>query len=312
MPWKENYTRSDEKSLTDADVHWPGGAHCCATITVDLSLASRPEGLTASDLQNSAAIFGLHDGTDQILALLRKFGLKATFTAPAAMARFLADTLKRVQDDGHEIAANGFKHEDVSGLARDEEAARIALTTEILSDVTGARPSGWFSLPRAGDAFAVGAVSENTMDLLLEAGYAYMGNGLSDDIPHYWVSDFATRRSILTMPYYYHFDDQFFLLFPKKGTGLEHADSLYANWVAEFNAQYRRGRYFNMVLHPAAIGWCNRIKLLEDFFEHLQRAPDVWNPSSGGCAAYWADAYPASTTLKLEESIWRDYPGSLS
>ena len=53
-----------------------------------------------------------------------------------------------------------------------------------------------------------------------------MGNGLADDIPHYWVTDFASRRAILTLPYYYHFDDQFFLMFPRKGTGLEHPDAL--------------------------------------------------------------------------------------
>ena len=41
------------------------------------------------------------------------------------------------------------------------------------------------SLPRPGDPFAVGTISENTVDLLLEAEYAYLGNGLSDDIPHY-------------------------------------------------------------------------------------------------------------------------------
>ena len=49
----------------------------------------------------------------------------------------------------------------------------------------------------------------------------YMGNGLADDIPHYWVTDFAARRAILAMPYYYHYDDTWFLLFPRKGTGLE-------------------------------------------------------------------------------------------
>ena len=32
------------------------------------------------------------------------------------------------------------------------------------------------------------------MDLLIDAGYAYFGNGLADDIPHYWVTDFAHRR----------------------------------------------------------------------------------------------------------------------
>ncbi len=54
------------------------------------------------------------------------------------------------------------------------------------------------------------------MDLLIEGGYEYMGNGLADDVPHYWITDFASRRAMLTLPYYYHFDDQWFLLFPRK------------------------------------------------------------------------------------------------
>ena len=62
-------------------------------------------------------------------------------------------------DEGHEIAAHGFKHEDVSLLGRDEEQARLRRTTEILAKVVGQRPSGWFSLPRPSDKFAGGAVS---------------------------------------------------------------------------------------------------------------------------------------------------------
>jgi peptidoglycan/xylan/chitin deacetylase (PgdA/CDA1 family) len=75
--------------------------------------------------------------------------------------------------EGHEIAAHGFRHEDVSGLERDEERRRIARATEILTDLTGRKPAGWFSLPRQGDRYAVGAISPNTVDLLLEAGYVY-------------------------------------------------------------------------------------------------------------------------------------------
>ena len=32
--------------------------------------------------------------------------------------------------------------------------------------------------------------------------------------------------------------DQFFLMFPRKGTGLEHPDALLRNWRGEFAAQY--------------------------------------------------------------------------
>ncbi len=312
MPWKQAYTATDEISLGDDEVRWPDGNRCCFAVNVDLSLARRPEGLRAADLRDSRAIFGLHEGLEQLLAALVRFNIKATFTVPAAMARLLGGTLRDLVSEGHEIAAHGFKHEDVSALDRVDEKTRMDMTTDILAEVVGQSPRGWYSLPRQGDPFAVGTISPNTMELLIEAGYQYMGNGLSDDIPHYWVTDFEQRQAILTLPYFYHFDDQFFLLFPDKGTGLEHADTLFANWRAEFDAQYKRGRYFNMTLHPHAIGWCNRMKLLEDFFAYARDFPGIWNPTGGQCASYWLQSYPADTHLRLEDSIWRDYPGSLS
>jgi peptidoglycan/xylan/chitin deacetylase (PgdA/CDA1 family) len=312
MPWKEGYTISDEKSLTDNEVHWPDGKRMCMTVMLDLSLASGPQGLTSADLRNANATFGLNEGFDQVRALLKKIDIKATVTVPAAMANILPDSILALRDDGHEIAAQGLKHEDVSTLNREDEKGRLDMTTEILTKLLGHAPEGWFSLPRPGDPFAVGTVSPNTMDLLIDAGYRYMGNGLSDDIPHYWVTDFDSQRAMLTLPYFYHFDDQFFLMFPKKGTGLEHADTLFANWNAEFKAQYRRGRYFNMTLHPYAIAWCNRLKLLEDFLSRIRDFPGVWNPTAGQAAHYWLERYPAKSTLKLEPSVWKDYPGSLS
>jgi peptidoglycan/xylan/chitin deacetylase (PgdA/CDA1 family) len=217
-----------------------------------------------------------------------------------------------LREAGHEIAAHGFKHEDVSLLSREDERARLERTTEILTRVAGQRPSGWFSLPRPGDKFAGGALSGHTVDLLIEDGYDYFGNGLADDVPHYWVTDFASRRALLTLPYYYHFDDQFFLLFPKKGTGLENPDTLFRNWKAELDAQYKRGRLFAMVLHPHGIGWPNRLLMLEQFLDHAQGLPALWNATSAECARHWTATFPAATHLKLEPSIWRDYPGSLS
>jgi hypothetical protein len=126
------------------------------------------------------------------------------------------------------------------------------------------------------------------------------------------VSDFASRRAILTLPYYYHFDDQFFLLFPRKGTGLENPDSLFRNWKAELDAQYRRGRHFSMVLHPHAIGWPNRLHMLEQFLDHARALPELWYATSVDCARHWTQTFPATTHLRLEPSIWQDYPGSLN
>lgn len=309
MPWKDGYTISDERSLTDADVRWPAGHRCCFSVTVDLSVASGPEGITERDLASPKAQFGLREGLERVTEALDRFGLKATFAVPAVMARVQAHRLRVLTQEGHEIAAEGFRHEDVSGMAREEEAERIGVTTSVLAEITGRRPSGWFSLPRQGDPFAGGTISPHTMDLLLDAGYAYFGNGLADDIPHHWVTDAASGRSMLTMPYYYHYDDQFFLLFPSKGTGLEHADSLFRNWRAEFDAQYRRGRHFHMTLHPYAVGFGHRVRLLENLLQYVSGKPGVWNETASVVIAHWRALNPAP---RLEPSIWRDYPGSLS
>lgn len=312
MPWKDNYTTSDERSLADGDVIWPDGKRCCLSITVDLSLASQAEGITEQDLRSDRAVFGMNEGLDATIRLLDDFGLKATFATPAVLALTYAERLREVQAAGHEVAVHGFKHEDVATLSREEEAARMEAATEMVAAVTGKAPAGWYSLPRQSDPFAVGTVSAHTIDLLAESDYRYFCPGLADDAPYYWVADYATQKSILAMPYYFHFDDQFFLLFPSRGTGLEHADALYANWVAEFDAQHARGRCFSMVLHPHAIAWCNRSRKLSQFFQHVTGHGDIWNGTAAECADYWLAQYPKETHLKLAPSIWQDHEGSLS
>jgi peptidoglycan/xylan/chitin deacetylase (PgdA/CDA1 family) len=312
MPWKQDYTTTNEATIPDRDVKWPGDKRCCVTVTVDLSVATGPEGIRPKNLTSFDGYFALHDGLEEIVATLDRHGVKATFAVPAVLAELYPALIPQLVQKGHEIAANGFRHEDVSALSRGDEAARIQAATDILTKAAGTRPKGWYSMPRPQDPYAGGTISPNTLNLLIEAGYQWFGNGLADDIPYYWVTDLASERAILTLPYYYHFDDQFFLLFPAKGTGLEHADSLARNWRAEFDAQYKRGRHFSMTIHPLGSGFAHRSVLLDRFLGHVQALPDIWNPTGSQCADWWQSTYPQTRTLALEPSIWKDYPGSLS
>jgi peptidoglycan/xylan/chitin deacetylase (PgdA/CDA1 family) len=287
-------------------------AACCFSVTVDLSPACGSGGITARDLETPESYYGMHGGLDALRAVLARHHLHATFAVPGVIAALYPATIRSLRDDGHEIAAHGLLHEDVSTLERAEEHDRLRRTTASIADVAGERPSGWYTLPRPSDKFAVGAISPNTVTLLLEEGYAYLGNSPADDVPHYWVADPNGPRAILAMPYYYHFDDQFFLLFPAKGTGLEHADALDRNWRAELAAQYRRGRAFNMTLHPHAIAWPHRQQRLDAFLAYAATLPGLWNATAGDCARHWVDTYPAATALRLEPSIWQDYDDCLS
>jgi hypothetical protein len=100
-------------------------------------------------------------------------------------------------------------------------------------------------------------------------------------------------------------------MFPRKGTGLEHPDALLRNWRGEFTAQYKRGRYFQVTLHPQHICWSNRLQLLDEFLAELRGYPGLWNPPRPNAHDIGWNL-PCRTQLRLEQSIWQDYPGSLS
>jgi len=314
MPWKDGYTISDEKSMDDEDVVWPDGQQCAAVIVVDYSVPSGVDGIGPGDVEKRDAEFGAWVAIWRVLDLFEQYTIKATFAVPAIIAEIYPDSVREMIKRGHEVAAHGYRHEDVSGLDIEEEKRRLDLTAQMLEGVCGKRPMGWYSLPRPQDRFAGGQLSPSTVDLLIDAGYEYLGNGMADDIPHYWVTDFDTRRNILTLPYYYHFDDLFFLRFPAPGmgSGIENPMALFQNWRQEFDASYQRGRYFTMVVHPYLIGWGHRLAMLENMILHIKGFPGVWNPTGSECVRYWKAKYPASSFLKLEKSIWKDYPGSLS
>ena len=127
------------------EVHWPEGNRCCVSVVIDLSPARGPQGIGEADLSNPMTQFGMHDGLDQLLTVLGRFNVKATFAVPAVIARLHPERLRALLAAGHEIAANGLKHEAVSGLSREDEKERLDLATRILTDVTGQRPAGWMA-----------------------------------------------------------------------------------------------------------------------------------------------------------------------
>jgi len=94
MPWKQGYTVSDERSLADSDIRWPDGARCCVAVTVDLSVASAAEGVTATDLATPEALFGVNQGLTALREILRRHGVRATFAVPAVIAHVHGDLVR--------------------------------------------------------------------------------------------------------------------------------------------------------------------------------------------------------------------------
>lgn len=90
--------------------------------------------------------------TEQVLALLRKYGIRATFfelgvnlgTVDAAGQASLSRTgeiSKKVLEDGHTIANHTFSHRVLTKLSESERADELDRTTRLLEKVAGRKPA---------------------------------------------------------------------------------------------------------------------------------------------------------------------------
>ena len=193
---------------------WPAGK-AAVSVVVDYSVPAGAEGIDEAAIAYARTVWGNAVSGGWLIDYLNAYGVKATFAVPLAMARAFPESVRRAHADGHEIAAGSFAKEDVAGLSLDEERERIERTFSGLAELTGTRPEGWFTLPRTGDDYPGGSVSDATGELLLEAGCGYFGNSMADDIPHYWITDYDRRHTLLMLPYYY----AVLHVFPRSGQG---------------------------------------------------------------------------------------------
>ena len=316
MGWKAGYTFSDERSPTR--IRWPNQAACAVSVVVDLSVPGGPDGIRPIDLKTSQARYAYDISLPRILALLNKNGIRATFPVPGVVAQSESPSVQRVIAEGHEVAAHGLRHEDVTNLARSEESVRMDQTVDALSALTGSRPAGWYSLARQTDRFPGGSISSNTVDLLTEKGFSYFGNSQADDVPHYWVTDPEQPGKLLALPYSYSCDDQFFVSFPPRpgGTNIERMTTLERIWNEELDAMIgtagRPGfnRVVTAIIHPYLNGWGHRLRALERFFGQLSRRKEVWIATGSELASHWLSINPPES-VEIRRSPWRDAPEKL-
>ena len=131
---------------------------------------------------------------------------------------------------------------------------------------------------------------------------------MADDIPHYWITDYDRRRTLLMLPYYYAMDTQFFMFFPGvgKGSGLVQTRALWENWAAELEGVRAWGRQSTFVIQPYLMQFGAARAVLDRLMRAITGDPGLWCVTSGTCAAYWKQAYPAYRTLRFEKAAWLD------
>lgn len=178
-----------------------------------------------------------------------------------------------------EIASHALRWIDHQFMPVEEERRHISEAIRIHTEVTGARPLGWYT----------GRDSPNTRNLVVEAGgFLYDSDSYADDLP-YWVHDYDKPH--LVIPYTLDTNDMRFAA-PQ---GFNSGDQFFTYLKDAFDVLYREGdeapKMLNIGLHCRIIGRPARLQSLRRFIEHILTHDNVWVCRREDIARYWHDNF---------------------
>lgn len=121
---------------------------------------------------------------ERILELLDGHGARGTFFTLGWIAERYPHLVRRIADNGHEVASHGYGHERASAMSPEAFIADIRLAKAVLEDITGQAVSGY----RA-PSFSIGTANLWAHDCIAEAGYAYSSSVYPVKHDHYGIPD---------------------------------------------------------------------------------------------------------------------------
>jgi OHCU decarboxylase len=211
-----------------------------------------------------------------------------------ALARSPAQ-LAAMQAADWEIASHGLKWIDYRDYSREAERADLMETIRLHTEVTGTRPTGWYT----------GRCSVNTVDLVTEeGGFAYVSDSYADDLP-YWRAH--AGRQQLIIPYTLDSNDMRFAT-PQ---GFNAGDQFFAYLRDSFDVLYAEGvagrpKMLSIGLHCRLVGRPGRIAALARFIDHIRAHSGVWIARRIDIARHWAERHPAPEPGEQPSVMGRD------
>jgi len=110
----------------------------------------------------------VENNIDRILTLFNKHNVKATFFILGWIAERYPQMVKRIAEQGHEIASHGWEHIRVTNQTPEEFREDIVRTKAFLEELVGAEVKGY----RAA-SYSINKDNLWAHDVLAEAGYIY-------------------------------------------------------------------------------------------------------------------------------------------
>ena len=177
-----------------------------------------------------------------------------------------------------------------TGMPEDAERSIIKHVLDTIERGTGTKARGWL-----GPALTE---TDNTLDLLAEAGIEYVADWCNDEQPY----TMKTRKgSIVALPYTLEIGD--IPVFLQHGGSGEDFQRMI---VDQFDTMYEEGgkqpRVLSIALHPFLIGHPFRARYLEQALAHIRKHDAVWITTGGAIVT-------GTSQRRCHKRYWVRYSG---
>lgn len=238
-----------------------------------------------SDIQRG--IFASEVGVPRLLRMFKKFDILTSFFIPGHSLETFPDECKMIVDDGHEIGAHGYSHENPVSMTPQQEEDVLAKCVDLIDKLAGKSPRGyvapWWEM------------SSSTAALLTKYGFTYdHSQGYRDFQPFYarvgdeWTKiDYSKRAEDWMKPLRHgkeidlveiganwYVDDLPPMMFIKKAPnshGFVNPRDIEEMWRDQFDWVYRELDYavFAFTIHPDVSGRPQVLLMLERMIEYI-------------------------------------------
>jgi allantoinase len=199
--------------------------------------------------------YGMRVGFWRFIETLGSRKLKATFAINGSVCELYPEACEAARDAGWDFMGHGFVQKPMHKV--EDQRAVIADTIKAIKDFTGRPPRGWES-PGLTE-------TDETLDLLAEAGIEYVADWVVDDQP---VPLKTRAGNIISVPYTVEINDVVI-----SAVQQQPSEEIYRRGRDQFDRLYLDGakapRVMAISIHPYLTGVPHRIKYLEMLYDYI-------------------------------------------
>jgi allantoinase len=232
--------------------------------------------------------YGSRAGLWRVLRMFEERKLPLTVFGVAMALKRNPEAVAAFRELGHEIACHGLKWISYQNIDEATERAHMAEAVQIMRELTGAAPLGWYT----------GRDSPNTRRLVAEhGGFAYDADNYGDDLP-FWepVTVAGIVKPQLVVPYTLDTNDMRFAAMQGFNSGTQFFDYL----KDAFDVLYAEGdpdglnqpKMLSIGLHCRIVGRPGRAAALARFLDYVQQHDRVWVTRRIDIADHWRATHP--------------------